>query len=105
MNKSIDFESWLRFTLPKLLNLSYGKSRNMGIFFHKFADYLRIIESADPKAFNLFINEFQKRMNKVAKRQPRKPYPKETIDALSKDGYVFSNNGYKIIKRPKRKET
>jgi len=101
MNRSIDFESWLRFTLPKLLNLSAGKSRNMGIFFHKFADYLRILESADPKAFNLFIDEFQKRMQKVARRQPRKPYPKETMAALLKRGYVFSKNGYRVIKGPK----
>lgn len=103
MSRSLDFEIWLCFTLPKLLNLSAAKRRNMEIFFHKFADYIRILESTDPKTFNLFIDEFQKRMQKVAKRQPRKPYSREIRDAFKKNGYVFSKNGYKIIKRPKPK--
>ncbi len=101
MNKSIDFESWLRFKLPKLLYLSESKSRNMAIYFQKFADTLRILESANPKAFHLFIDEFQERILKVAKRKPRKAYPQEAVNALSKDGYVFSKNRKKIIKRPR----
>lgn len=63
-----------------------------------------MLESTNPRTFNLFIDEFQKRMQKVAKRQPRKPYSREIRDALSKDGYIFSKNGYKIIKRPKPKD-
>lgn len=67
----------------------------MGIFFYGFADYLRILESSDPKMFNIFIDEFKKRAQKISKRQPRKPYPKEMRDRLSK-------NGYKIIKEPEK---
>ena len=101
MNKSLDFEHWIRFELPKLLTLSEAKSRNVAIYFSRFADYLRMLESADPKRFELFAAEFIKRMKKVSKKQPRRPYPKKMREALSKSGYVFSKNGYRVLKRPR----
>lgn len=90
--RSLDFERYLRHTMPKKLNLSDAKSAAIESVFYAFADVLRPLESKAPAECHFFIDEFVQRIEKAS----RKRCPKNHI---IRDGHYVSlpNSQTKVI--------
>ena len=70
--KNLDFERYLRHTMPKKLNLSAAKSAAMESVFYHFADVLRPLESKASEEFKFFVGEFVRKIEKAStKRCPK----------------------------------
>ena len=69
---AMDFEAFLRFKLPKLLNLSKSKTVGMRTKFLQFSNFINFSGSENLEEFERFFNEFRKRVKKVSKyRSPK----------------------------------
>lgn len=87
----IEFENWIRHTLPWQLNLSPSKEVAVNIKFGGFADYVRQLADKDPKSFELFYDELRKKFTEIATW--RAPKGTRTAPLLTKEGFDDFPNG------------
>ncbi|MFA5092358.1 MAG: hypothetical protein WC543_00175 [Candidatus Omnitrophota bacterium] len=90
MSVSIEFEHWIRFTLPKHLYLSESKQAAMNSIFYHFSDSVKSLENKAPKEFNTFFLE----MKRLVKRVNNKKCP---------SGYFIWEGSYR--EKPKIKQS
>ncbi len=72
--RSLEFERYLRHTMPRKLNLSQAKSAAIESTFYHFADVLRPLESKAPEEFSSFLDEFVRTVEKASKTRCPKNY-------------------------------
>lgn len=97
--RSLEFERYLRHTMPRKLNLSAAKSAAIETVFYHFADVLRPLESKAPEEFSFFLEEFVRTVEKASKRR----CPKNHI--IKNGHYVrLSNSQIKAIEKNKVNE-
>ena len=97
--RSLEFERYLRNTMPRKLNLSDAKSAAVERIFYGFADALRPLESRAPDEFSFFIDEFIKKIEKTNKAR----CPKNCF--IENGHYVqLSNSQIKAIEENKDRE-
>lgn len=91
-SRSLEFERYLRNTMPMKLKLTDAKSAAVESIFCGFADVLRSLESRAPDEFSFFIDEFIKKIEKVNKARCPK-------DHFIKNGHYvkLSNSQIKAI--------
>ena len=67
-----DFEDFMRFEVPCILNLSPSKQVALRIKFSNFADMVRPLAKKGPKEFEYFVNEFENLIRSVERwRAPK----------------------------------
>lgn len=82
-----DFEYWIRFELPKRLNLTESKQAAMKSVFYHFSDVVKPLHEKAPREFRIFFSNLQRLINRVElKRCPR--------------GYYLNNGHY--ARKPKK---
>jgi transcriptional regulator of heat shock response len=66
------FESFLRNSLPNLLNLTPSKQIATNKVFYHFSDFLKINFKNNPEALSSILDEFEMRFKKISKwRAPK----------------------------------
>lgn len=96
----LDFENFLRFELPWLLNLSGSKCVATQRMFSNFADYARIVANKAPLEFEEFFEELENSFRKIYKWRAPKGYI--TVQKMTKDDMNEYPNGkpkYRLIKK------
>lgn len=68
----IEFEHWLRFTMPKKLCLSEPKKAAIDSILYHFSDSVRSLERKAPDEFKAFFGDLKSAIDRAAKK--RKPF-------------------------------
>jgi len=72
INPGLEFENFLRSSLPELLNLSPSKRVAMHLVFYRFSDYANVVMGKLQTESKSFLSEFEKRVRRVSKfRTPK----------------------------------
>lgn len=99
-----DFEFFLRFELPWMLNLSPSKQVATEINFTHFADFTDSLTKKAPKEFEFFFKEFRENLGKIAKWRVHKEFK---IIPIYYDGkFKYYPNGklqYRLAEKPNPK--
>ena len=66
-NRAWEFENFLRFEMPWMLNLSPSKQLATEIQFNHLADFVDSLIKKSPKEFDFFFKEFQKNLIRISK--------------------------------------
>jgi hypothetical protein len=96
----LDFENFLRFELPWLLNLSGSKCVATEIMFSNFADYARMVANKSPMEFKEFFKELENSFQEIYKWRAPKGYV--TAQKMTKDDINEYPNGkpkYRLYKK------
>jgi hypothetical protein len=91
MDKGLEFEYWVRYTLPWQLNLSPSKACGVELKFGRFADTVRPLVSKAPAEFERFFGELRRKVEGVYHfRAPRgyRAYP-----VVFNGDFVYYPNG------------
>ena len=94
-----EFEFFLRYELPKLLNLSPSKRVAMELKFQRFRDHVRPLVEEMPQEFGVFFEEMRETAKKVLRFRPPRGY--KTIPYWDKDTGEMRYGLGKTIPTPK----
>lgn len=72
IDPGLDFEGWITYELPKELNVSASKDRLIKVKFGGFADYVRQLERAAPKEFEVFYFTLKEKFKQISKERAPK---------------------------------
>ena len=93
MTRGQDFEDYIRFEIPKLLNLSSAKEAAVKNIFIKFSDFTKSLSDNSPREFSMFFEEFKRRIEKIS--ICKDPKGMKTISYYDKNGIKRSDWGNK----------
>lgn len=105
-NRAWEFENFLRFEMPWMLNLSTSKQVATEIQFTHLADFVDSLIKKAPKEFDFFFSEFQKNLIKISKW--RVPKGTKIVPVFYKGNISTFSNGklrYHLGEKPNKKPT
>jgi hypothetical protein len=103
---SMGFEHWLRFTVPRQLNLSPSKQVAMEKKFDHFADLVRPLEKKAPAEFERFFKALQTKIQEVNTwRAPRGTRVAPSVTDGKIETYDNGKLIYHLIETGKKKPT
>lgn len=99
-DQGLDFENFLRFELPWLLNLSGSKCVATKVVFSNFADHARMVANIAPVEFKEFFDKLEDCFEEISQRRAPRGYvtaPKTTRKDINK--YLNGKQKYRLYKK------
>jgi len=97
MNNKLDFEEYLRYSLPKILKLSPAKQVGFKKAFSFFSNYLGFLDEENKE---MFLSEFKRRVERASKFRSKKGY--KVVPIINKE---IKEIFYESCKKPKVKKS